>query len=84
MSTGKQKVQETYEKWWLGKKCRTSGMREFKKVTQVIFVGPASGMVGIVKLYFEDGTNTITDIGSDAKRPRKMDVDVEEPALSPA
>jgi len=59
-------------------------MREYKKVTQVIFVGPPSGMVGIVKLYFEDGTHVITDIGSDAKRPRKMDVDVEESTLLPA
>ena len=70
-------VQEAYRRWWLGKRCRVYTDREFKRVTDVIWYGPPSGVYGFVKLVYDDGTVEIVSPGRDVFRPRKSDVEVD-------
>ncbi len=63
-----------YWRWWMGKRCLVVGkMKEFKLVTRVQWVGPPSGVYGMVVLTFEDGS-TETVAPARAYRPRKTDV----------
>lgn len=68
---------EVYQRWWLGKMCRVSSDREFKRVTMIECTGPPSMVYGGVILYFEDGTRDDVNYG-EAFRPRKSDVEVLE------
>jgi len=72
------KIQDKYCEWWVGKKCRPVGYTgEFKRVKDVVFTGPPSGVYGVTELVFEDGTRTF--VGSpDCFRARKKDVEVQE------
>ena len=64
-----------YERWWLGKKCRTSDRSEFKVVTRIEFTGPPSGVYGDVELHYADGT--CEWVQAFGHCPRKKDVEVE-------
>ena len=69
-------IQDRYRKWWVGKKCRPVGyMGEFKRVKDVIFISSFSGVYGVGKLVFEDGTTSLIMCG-EVYKPRKMDVEV--------
>lgn len=67
----------TYERWWVGKMCRTgTSPGEFKKVKAVKCCGPPSFVYGQASLIFEDGTETIIHTPPHAYKPRKTDVEI--------
>ena len=71
-------IQDKYREWWVGKKCRPLGdTGEFKRVKDVIFTGPFSGVYGVTELVFEDGTRTFAG-SCHHFRARKKDVEVLE------
>lgn len=73
-----EKIREAYRRWWIGKKCRPRNSRgEFKLVKDLIIHGSGSLMVCVVTLVYEDGTTELANMGVNAYRPRKSDVEVE-------
>jgi len=74
-------VRERYKRWWEGKYCRLAGYPDakFKAVLTARVYGPPSGFVGTVVLEYLDGTKDyVIPSKTDAFKPRKMDVEVEE------
>jgi hypothetical protein len=71
-------AQQTYEGWWLGKRCRIRAQAEqpFRRVEKVRLVGPPSFVYGSVWLTFDDGEEMF--VVTPSYRPRKRDVLVEE------
>lgn len=72
--------EDTYRKWWIGKKARVHHSRPFKTVVDLEFIGVPSGVRGDVLLKFDDGSSDfVPDKGS--YKPRKSDVQivVDEP-----
>lgn len=69
------KIEETYKKWWEGKYCKFPGQDgDFKLVTEVTFLGPPSGVYGIVEFWYEDGSSTFVPFPDNVFKPRKTDV----------
>ncbi len=68
-----------YSRWWLGKRVRTSPAHEFKLVTNVEWIGNPSGVYGIVNLTYADGTEELVSGGSFGFKPRKYEMEVQEP-----
>lgn len=74
--SGLRELHKKYEKWWLGKMCRTNRLQTFKRVVKIETLGNPSGFTASVFLHYEDGTNTVVPHGS-AYKPRKSDIEIE-------
>lgn len=71
-----------YRKWWEGKRCMiksNSVSLKFKRVVEVEFVAPPSGIYGVVIFYYSDGEREyVTPQDRKAFKPRKFDVLIEK------
>lgn len=67
--------QYRFNRWWKGKLIENLN-REVKRVKEVKFYGPPSGVYGCAWFFFEDGTSEPVPQGSHAFLPRKYDVKV--------
>lgn len=64
-------VQRTYEKWWLWKY-----LEDGRMITDVKFIGPPSGVYGIVVLTLDDDTEMHAPQYPYDYRPRKKNLKV--------
>ena len=73
----KETTEEQYKRWWEGKYCKSNNGK-FKYVQTVEFLGPPSGVHGVVILHYLDGASEYVNYPREAFKPRKCDIIVEK------
>ena len=69
-------IEQTYRKWWWGKKVRRVNTdNEFKRVVDIAFIAPPSGVYGCTWLIFDDGSKMHVEDPYQF-RARKKDIEV--------
>ena len=65
-----------YKQWWVGQRARPANYKcPFRRVVDVRWYGPPSGVYGTAELVYEDGAAQV--VSTPAHRPRKCDVEIE-------
>jgi len=67
----RENIEDTYKKWWLNKY-----LKDGKRIIDLKFIAPPSGIYGVVVLYLSDGSDYNVSTPAKAFRPRKKDLEV--------
>lgn len=70
-------IEARYRKWWCLKRVRQAGSASrFKLCIGLRWVGPPSGVYGVVVLKFKGGTESTVSTPTGVYKPRKSDIEI--------